>query len=231
MVQMSVLTAQQGRWETRSLRTGRSSVGHVARPKKAPLNGGESDEARSPSRPCLPLACPARTRRDAQVCARLGQGGHRLYRHLRGERLAAPGWQSITHQIFSAEAKSGPPARRAGRGSAGGAVRARGRLGVRCPSGWTGGRGSLRGAVPHALAQELLTYSGMANLPPIGPLATATVPLASTIVVIRPPGGRGRRPRPRHARDRALHPPAPRPPDAQTDAGGIAGAGLALRQE
>ena len=59
MVQMSVLTAQRGRWETRSLRTGRSSVGHVARPKKAPLNGGESDEARSLNRsshPCLPLA-------------------------------------------------------------------------------------------------------------------------------------------------------------------------------
>ena len=33
----------------------------------------------------------------------------------------------------------------------------------------------------------MLTYSGMANLPPIGSLATATVPLASTIVVIGPP--------------------------------------------
>ena len=56
-----------------------------------------------------------------------------------------------------------------------------------CPSGWTGGPGITRGAVPHALAQELLTYSGMTNPPLIGPLATASVPLASTIVVIGPP--------------------------------------------
>ena len=41
--------------------------------------------------------------------------------------------------------------------------------------------------MPHALAQQLLTHSGMANLPPIGPLATASVPLVSTIVVIGPP--------------------------------------------
>ena len=229
MVQMSVLTAQQGRWETRSLRTGRSSVGHVARPKKAPLNGGESDEARSPSRPCLPLACPARTRRDAQVSARLGQGGHRLYRHLRGERLAAPGWQSITHQIFSAEAKSGPPARRAGRGSAGGAVRARGRLGVRCPSGWTGGPGitarrsasRLGAVVAHVFGHgksPAHRFSGDGD-------RTARVHDRGD----RPAGARSRRPRPRRARDRALRPRAPRPPGAQTDAGGIAG--LALQQE
>ncbi len=36
------------------------------------------------------------------------------------------------------------------------------------------------------MAQQLLTHSGMANLPPIGPLATASVPLVSTIVVIGP---------------------------------------------
>ena len=58
---------------------------------------------------------------------------------------------------------------------------------VRCPSGWTGGRGSPRGAVPHVLAQQLLTRSRMNNLPLIGPLATASVPLASTIVVIGAP--------------------------------------------
>ena len=52
-----------------------------------------------------------------------------------------------------------------------------------------GGRaqGSPRGAVPHALAQQLLTYSGMSDLPTIGPLATPSVRLASTIVMIGPP--------------------------------------------
>ena len=37
------------------------------------------------------------------------------------------------------------------------------------------------------MAQQLLTHSGMTYLPPIGPLATASVPLVSTIVVIGPP--------------------------------------------
>ena len=57
MVQMSVLTAQRGRWETRSPRTGRCRT--CRPPEKPPLNGGESDEARSldrSSHPCLPFA-------------------------------------------------------------------------------------------------------------------------------------------------------------------------------
>ena len=58
---------------------------------------------------------------------------------------------------------------------------------LRCPAGWIAGRRSPRRAVPHVLARQLLTQSGMTNLPPIGPLATASVPLASTIVVIGPP--------------------------------------------
>ncbi len=44
-----------------------------------------------------------------------------------------------------------------------------------------------QGAVPHVLARWLLTHSRMTTIPPIGPLATAGAPLASTIVVIDVP--------------------------------------------
>jgi len=45
----------------------------------------------------------------------------------------------------------------------------------------------LQQAVPHVLARRLLTHPRMTTLPPIGPLATAGAPLASTIVVIGVP--------------------------------------------
>src|SRR5438046_6339026 len=140
-----------------------------------------------------------------------------------------PAGSRLLTKFFSAEAKSGPPARRAGRGSAGGAVRARGRLGVRCPSGWTGGPGitARRGAsrlgavVAHVFGHgksPAHRFSGDGD-------RTARVHDRGD----RPAGARSRRPRPRRARDRALRPRAPRPPGAQNDAGGIAG--LALQQE
>src|SRR5207247_10211566 len=114
-----------------------------------------------------------------------------------------------TASVLRSEAKGGPPARRAGRGSAGGAVRARGRLGVWGRSGLTGGpwitarRGASRlgAVVAHVFGHgksPAHRFSGDGD-------RTARVHDRGD----RPAGARSRRPRPRRARDRALRPRAP----------------------